>query len=81
MLQAVDVADSVYLEIVAGRVVHVGKTPVGASLTVRSALSVLMDILQFRRDPNEPYLFGELTVQGAEDDFMRLDYVMTRLCG
>ena len=30
--------------------------------------------------PNEPYLFGELTVRGPEADFVRLDYIATELC-
>ena len=78
--EAQDSSESVYLDVEDGRVVHIGGTPSHRSLVIRSDLAVLLDILEFRRDPNEPYLFGELTVQGAEEDFMRLDYIVTRLC-
>lgn len=79
-LESQNSPDVVHLAIESGRVVHFTKAVTGRSLIVRSELSVLVDILAFRRDPNEPYLFGELTVEGAEEDFMRLDYIVTRLC-
>jgi hypothetical protein len=62
-----------------GRVVP---TAAGASVTleITGTLATLCDVLELRRDPNEPYLFGELVVQGAEADFLRLDYIATRLC-
>jgi hypothetical protein len=47
---------------------------------VRGGLETLCDVLSLRKDPNEPYLFGELTVAGAEADFVRLDYIASRLC-
>jgi len=52
----------------------------GIDLTVRAPTGVLLDILELRRDPNEPYLFGELTVEGPEGHFMRLDYMVSTLC-
>lgn len=79
-LQTEDGRHTVYLGIENGRVVHLGDSPLSYSLIVRSDLAILLDILEFRRDPNEPYLFGELTIQGAENDFMRLDYIVARLC-
>ena len=79
-LVAQDISESVHLNIEDGRVVDIGAGASGRSLVIRSDLAVLLDILEFRRDPNEPYLFGELTVRGGEDDFMRLDYIVTKLC-
>jgi hypothetical protein len=46
-------------------------------LLVKAEEATLLDILEFRRDQNEPFLFGELTIQGAEAYFLRLDYVVT----
>lgn len=79
-LESRDTPDLVRLEIESGRVVRFANAIIDRSLIVRSNLAVLVDILTFRLDPNEPYLFGELTVEGAEEDFMRLDYIVTRLC-
>jgi len=63
-----------------GRVARVGGEARPATLEVRADLDILCDVLMLRRDPNEPYLFGELSVQGAEADFVRLDYIVSRLC-
>ena len=79
-LESQDSPDVAHLEIEAGRVVQIASAVSSCSLVVRSELAVLVDILTFRRDPNEAYLFVELTVEGAEEDFMRLDYIVTRLC-
>jgi putative sterol carrier protein len=45
------------------------------NLVVTAPLQILLDILQLRLNPNQPYIFGELTVAGQEADFMRVDYV------
>ena len=79
-LETVDDLHCVCLGIEDGQVVTLGDASLPYALVIRSDLEVLLDVLEFRRDPNEPYLFGELTIQGAEDDFMRLDYMVTRLC-
>jgi hypothetical protein len=50
------------------------------TLEITAAEVVLCDVLELRRDPNEPYLFGELVVRGPEADFVRLDYIASRLC-
>jgi hypothetical protein len=50
------------------------------TLEITGDLDTLCDVLALRRDPNEPYLFGELVVVGAEADFVRLDYIASRLC-
>jgi len=57
--------------------------PVGASsptLEISGDQQTLCDVLELRRDPNEPYLFGELVVRGPEADFLRLDYIASKLC-
>jgi hypothetical protein len=51
-----------------------------ADVVITSTNEILLDILHLRRGPNEPYLFGELTVRGAEADFLRLDYIASVLC-
>ena len=80
VLQAQDSDAAVGLRIASGRVQAIGLPEQNADLVVHADLALLLDILEFRRDPNEAYLFGELTVQGAESQFLRLDYVVTRLC-
>jgi hypothetical protein len=50
------------------------------TLVVSSDERTLCDVLDLRISPNEPYLFGELTVQGPEADFVRLDYIATEIC-
>ena len=50
------------------------------TLVVSSDQRTLEEVLRLRLGPNEPYLFGELTVQGPEADFVRLDYIATALC-
>lgn len=51
-----------------------------ADITVTAELPVLLEILDLRMSPNEPYLFGELLVDGREADFLRLDYLVSSLC-
>jgi hypothetical protein len=50
------------------------------TLEISGALATLCDVLELRRDPNEPYLFGEVVVRGPEADFLRLDYIASKLC-
>lgn len=50
------------------------------TLVVSADQRTLEGVLRLRLGPNEPYLFGELTVQGPEADFVRLDYIATELC-
>jgi hypothetical protein len=57
-----------------------GPSAAPATLEITGEEQVLRDVLELRRDPNEPYLFGELVVRGAEADFLRLDYIAGRLC-
>src|SRR5262249_15301448 len=63
-----------------GRVTAVAQQAGPADLVISADAATLEDILELRRNPNEPYLFGELTVRGPERDFLRLDYIATRLC-
>jgi len=62
-----------------GLVVTVGAAG-PATLEISGELQTLCDVLELRRDPNEPYLFGELVVRGPEADFLRLDYIASQLC-
>jgi len=50
------------------------------TLVVSADQRTLEGVLRLRLGPNEPYLFGELTVQGPEADFVRLDYIASALC-
>lgn len=78
-LEASDAPARVSVALADGRVAGTGggRPP---TLAITGELRTLCDVLELRRDPNEPYLFGELLVRGPEADFVRLDYVASRLC-
>jgi hypothetical protein len=80
VLLAADSGQRVTVRIENGRVVDVNEREEPANLVVTSDQQTLADILELRRGPNEPYLYGELTVRGAEADFVRLDYITECLC-
>lgn len=80
-LIATDSQEAVWLRVDDGRAVEVKPLCAPSDIVVRAELEVLRDILRLERLPNEPYLFGELTVQGPEPDFLRLDYILTSLAG
>ena len=48
-------------------------------VVIQGPLALLRDILLLRQAPSEPYLFGDLIVQGTEPDFLRLDYIVSTL--
>ena len=78
-LVASDTGESVAVRIDEGRIAGWEPGSTG-DVVITSDASTLADILELRRGPNEPYLFGELTVRGPEADFLRLDYVSDVLC-
>lgn len=73
---------AVAVQLARGQVTSVEPQPprLDADVTVTAELGVLLDVLELRTSPNEPYLFGELTVDGPEADFLRLDYLVSSLC-
>jgi putative sterol carrier protein len=79
-LRASDADVKITAAIAGGKVVSVDGGEQTCNLMVDAPLQILIDIVELRLNPNQPYLFGELTVIGAEADFMRLDYVATMLC-
>jgi hypothetical protein len=86
-LCAPDTAEAVAVVVEQGRVTDVRREPAEdrllteATIVATADAAVLRDILYLRKSPNEPYLFGELLVSGPEPDFLRLDYIVTTLCG
>jgi putative sterol carrier protein len=79
-LVAADSGESINLQVRNGQVTAIGEPLQEVDLVITANENILLDILELRRDPNEPYMFGELTVQGDERHFMRLDYIVTMLC-
>jgi hypothetical protein len=79
-LAASDAQARVVVALDDGRVARVAAAGEPPTLEITGGLDTLCDVLTLRRDPNEPYLFGELVVVGAEADFVRLDYIASRLC-
>jgi hypothetical protein len=78
-LRATDTGAGVAVQFQDGRPVP-GASSGAPTLIVSSDERTLCEVLALALSPNEPYLFGELTVQGPEADFFRLDYVATELC-
>ncbi len=79
-LQAANAPQQVTLDVRKGSVHAVTTDSKECDLIVTSTLQILMDILHLRLNPNQPYLFGELTLAGREADFMRVDYIASMLC-
>jgi hypothetical protein len=79
-LVAGDSGEQVGARVDDGRIIEIYDEPRPSDVTIRSDAATLREILELRRSPNEPYLFGELTVQGSEADFLRLDYIAGCLC-
>ena len=79
-LQASDAPQRVTIAVRNGRVRALSAGTDTANLIVTAPLQILLDILQLRLNPNQPYIFGELTVSGQEADFMRVDFVASTLC-
>ena len=79
-LQASDAPQRVTIAVSNGRVCALSAGTDASDLIVTAPLQILLDILQLRLNPNQPYIFGELTVAGQEADFMRVDFVVSALC-
>ena len=80
LLAANDAVARVAVSLRDGRIDQISGEAADATLEITGGIDTLCDVLTLRRDPNEPYLFGELSVMGAEADFVRLDYIVSRLC-
>jgi hypothetical protein len=78
-LLAIDADARATVRLADGRVAAVGDAS-APTLEITGDLRTLCDVLELRRDPNEPYLFGEIVVRGPEADFLRLDYIASQLC-
>jgi hypothetical protein len=79
-LLAEDSGEAAGVRVDDGRIVELYDDGRTSDVTIRSHSSTLREILELKRSANEPYLFGELTVQGSEADFLRLDYITGCLC-
>jgi len=74
-LHAGDTGETAGARVDDGRIVELYHDARESDVTIHSDAATLRDILELKRSANEPYLFGELTVQGSEADFLRLDYI------
>jgi hypothetical protein len=80
VLQASDTGEAVTVRIHGGRVEGWSEGEAAAAeVVITSDATTLRDVLELRRRPDDPYLFGELTVRGAQEDFLRLDYLIASL--
>jgi hypothetical protein len=79
-LRATDSQARITVRFVDGRPRALPEPVPSPTLVVSSDERTLCDVLRLKLSPNEPYLFGELTVRGPEADFVRLDYIASELC-
>jgi putative sterol carrier protein len=80
LLVASDCGEQIAVRIEDGRIVSWSAPQGSGDVVITADAAILRDILELRMEPNQPYVFGELTVQGSESDFLRLDYITARLC-
>ena len=79
-LVASDTGESVAIRAFDGRLAEDASGSSQPDIVITSDRATLCDVLELRTSPNEPYIFGELTVRGAEPDFLRIDYIAAALC-
>jgi putative sterol carrier protein len=79
-LSATDSGEALAVRVDDGRIVELIDDCDAGDVVIRADAATLREILTLKKGPNEPYLFGELTVQGSEADFYRLDYITAMLC-
>ncbi len=80
-LAASDTGEVVTIRAIDGRLSEdTSAPPPPPDVVITSDSATLCDVLELRLSPNEPYVFGELTVRGAEADFLRIDYIAASLC-
>lgn len=78
-IQATDLGGDYTLTTQSGTVTVAIGTPAGADLTIKSTAEILTEVFYGEVSPNEPYNAGTLRIQGAEDDIVRLDFVIAML--
>jgi putative sterol carrier protein len=62
-----------------GKVTTETGTPPNADMTIRATAEILTQVFYGELSPNEPYNDGTLRIQGAEEDIVRLDFVIAML--
>lgn len=78
-IQATDLGDDYTLVTHDGAVTVSAGAPAGPDLTIKSTAEILTEVFYGEVSPNEPYNAGTLRIQGAEDDIVRLDFVIAML--
>lgn len=66
---------------VEGGRVWVEETASPPAIVLKAPLQVLTDIFSGVRTPTEPYLDGTLSVQGSQEDVIRLDFLSLMIWG
>ena len=79
-IAASDTGESVTIRAIDGRLSEALGAAQTPDVVITSDNATLCEVLALRMSPNEPYVFGELTVRGAEADFLRIDYIAACLC-
>ena len=77
-LVAHDSGEAIALRVADGRIVDWSGGADG-DVVISGDAGTLCDVLELRRGASEPYVFGEITVRGAEGDFLRLDYITSMM--
>jgi putative sterol carrier protein len=78
-IQATDIGTSHTLITSEGHVLAEQGAPSFPDLTIQSDSDTLSEIFYGELSPNEPYNDGTLRIKGAEEDIVRLDFVIAML--
>lgn len=67
--------------VVHGGEVLVGTLPDAPDIRLRAPRRVLEDVFSGRLSPTEPYVEGSLSVEGSQEDVLRLDFLSLMIWG
>lgn len=69
------------LRVSGGEVAVMTDLPSAPDILLRSSAKVLEDVFRGALSPTEPYVDGTLTVQGSQEDVLRLDFLSLMIWG
>ncbi len=78
-IRASDLSADAGLVTQGGTVTALPDAPAAADLVLESTAEILTQIFYGELSPNDPYNAGTLRIQGAEEDIVRLDFVIAML--
>lgn len=80
-LVAVDEDVAAGFSVAGGRVSPLFEAPEAPDVLLRSDVATLVGVFRGEMSPTEPYVSGQLTVQGSQEDVLRLDFLSLMIWG